>query len=443
MDSQYHQQILALMRKKQTSKLLVTEVIKLVGKPPKKLRKYLEPFSGITMDKKGTFISITGAVPVAVPVASVPVAAIPPPKIVCTPDAPVIQLLKTVAQVKNALNILKNCNQSYFALDTEYILDDGANRDDAVLVLLQIGFKNSQTGAFGAFLYDVEELGAGTILPTLKWLLSNNIVVVHDGRMEAALLSKYFQLSFEELGVCDTQIVYEFLHGDQFAGLNKFIGLDNLSHPNKAAIHREMSHGSNVWLTRPFGQRLLQYASDDVTLLLQAFCAVANKHGADLSMWLKASFLSLLNFNQAGKEIVFEPNTWKPVTKGIYFARNQDAANLSGINAVTVELIISDLVKVLPERFGSRLKLLDLDLTRDLVLDVNKRPRLFNRNKTVRYLFDNEEEVFSKSDLESTVSHLDIGDDNRAILESSLHRLLSCIRNVSGSVYGITIRFGR
>ena len=82
-------------------------------------------------------------------------------------------------------------------------------------------------------------------------------------------------------------------------------------------------------------------------------------------------------------------------------------------------------------------------MARDLVLDVFKTPRLFMRDKHVlSFATKDNDFVLTDDELEDLVAKLEIGPDNRAILQGSLHRL-SCIRNLNKKVYGITIRFGR
>ena len=91
----------------------------------------------------------------------------------------------------------------------------------------------------------------------------------------------------------------------------------------------------------------------------------------------------------------------------------------------------------------TRLAEFDLTMARDLVMDVSKTPRLFMRDKSILSFATKDDDFFlTAQELESLVSHLQIGPDNRAILEGSLHRL-SCIRNLNKKVYGITIRLGR
>ena len=286
---------------------------------------------------------------------------------------------------------------------------------------------------------------------------STSTVLVHDGRLEALYLSRQFNIQFTPSSIVDSQIVCEVLRGDdQFATLNTFLGLAGLTHPLKDTL--QANGDASTWIRRPFTDRILEYAADDVVLLLNAFNIVAGKHiDPDIDFWIDASYHSLRSVNpntMFGKECVFDTKTWKKVTRGVWMVnssdQDDDAVLETGIEKVSVELDVSDLERILPRNLFTRITALDLKYARDVVLDVNKRPRMFSRNKKVTFLFDNDSDdadadkhtTFTRPELDEMVANLSIGHDNRAILDGSLHRI-SCIRNTNGSVYGITLRFGR
>ena len=111
---------------------------------------------------------------------------------------------------------------------------------------------------------------------------------------------------------------------------------------------------------------------------------------------------------------------------------------------VTVEQLAHDeleqLLSVLPPRVTSLLRdQEDLDDLLEIILDLGRQPEArFSRGDVM--LGD---DPVSRDDLEHVVSGIgSFGDDNRAGMERTLHRI-SAIRNRTGSVVGITCRVGR
>ena len=111
---------------------------------------------------------------------------------------------------------------------------------------------------------------------------------------------------------------------------------------------------------------------------------------------------------------------------------------------VTVEQLAHDeleqLLSVLPPRVTGLLRdQEDLDDLLEIILDLGRQPEArFSRGDVM--LGD---DPVSRDDLEHVVSGIgSFGDDNRAGMERTLHRI-SAIRNRTGSVVGITCRVGR
>ncbi|KAJ2996383.1 hypothetical protein HDV02_006594, partial [Globomyces sp. JEL0801] len=113
----------------------------------------------------------------------------------------------------------------------------------------------------------------------------------------------------------------------------------------------------------------------------------------------------------------------------------------SGVQNVDVFLNVDDIFDILPNHYAAAMKMKKLSEVRDLIIDLKLRPRIFYSNGN-EFLFDDESEVVKEEDLQALVSNCKFGTDNRALLNSSLHRI-SCMRNLEGEVYGLTIRFGR
>jgi stage III sporulation protein SpoIIIAA len=75
----------------------------------------------------------------------------------------------------------------------------------------------------------------------------------------------------------------------------------------------------------------------------------------------------------------------------------------------------------------------------EVVLDLGREPEARFPGEAVILA----EEPVTREDLEYTVSRVgDFGDDNRAGIERTLHRI-SAIRNRNGKIVGLTLRIGR
>jgi stage III sporulation protein AA len=101
---------------------------------------------------------------------------------------------------------------------------------------------------------------------------------------------------------------------------------------------------------------------------------------------------------------------------------------------------IDALLEALPPRIVQPLHLLDShDSLLEVVLDLGRRPEARFVNREVAL---SEEEV-TQVDLDYVVAHIgEFGDDNRAGIERTLHRI-SAIRNRKGRIVGLTCRIGR
>lgn len=75
----------------------------------------------------------------------------------------------------------------------------------------------------------------------------------------------------------------------------------------------------------------------------------------------------------------------------------------------------------------------------EVILDLGREPEARYAG-SIKYL---SEQVVTQADLDYVVTHIgDFGDDNRAGIERTLHRI-SCIRNRKGKIIGLTCRVGR
>lgn len=100
---------------------------------------------------------------------------------------------------------------------------------------------------------------------------------------------------------------------------------------------------------------------------------------------------------------------------------------------------LSAFLSILPEKVRTALEG-ETDGMIEIVLDLGRRPeaRYFDHHK--RFLQD---EVISQADIDHAVQRVgEFTGDNRAGIERTLHRI-SCIRNRSGKIIGLTCRVGR
>lgn len=117
--------------------------------------------------------------------------------------------------------------------------------------------------------------------------------------------------------------------------------------------------------------------------------------------------------------------------------------NLEAFDAMSVREIVDDLDKllaVLPPRIRTALERQgDLSELLEVVLDLGRKPEARFPDKFV-YLSD---DPVTREDIDYVVERIgEFNRDNRAGIEGTLHRI-SCIRNRSGRIVGLTCRVGR
>jgi stage III sporulation protein SpoIIIAA len=100
---------------------------------------------------------------------------------------------------------------------------------------------------------------------------------------------------------------------------------------------------------------------------------------------------------------------------------------------------LSSLLAILPERLRTPLER-DNEGLIDIVLDLGRKPEARYHNGRTEYLSD---QTITEADLEYATERVGIfSGDNRAGIERTLHRI-SCIRNRTGKIIGLTCRVGR
>ncbi|MCA9805539.1 MAG: AAA family ATPase [Cyanobacteria bacterium HKST-UBA02] len=100
---------------------------------------------------------------------------------------------------------------------------------------------------------------------------------------------------------------------------------------------------------------------------------------------------------------------------------------------------LTSFLEIFPDSIRKRLEV-DTQGLYEVVLDLGRFPEARYQDKPVVILA---EEVITQTDLEAAVARLgEFSGDNRAGIERTLHRI-SCIRNRSGKIIGLTCRVGR
>jgi stage III sporulation protein SpoIIIAA len=337
--------------------------------------------------------------------------------------------VKEVVQLQSIKDRLTSIKPPFIALDVEFIEKDPKMMPE--LVLLQLSYFDISNTA-QTFVFDTELLGSS--LKSLLEVVVRSTVIVHDGRMEVVLLKHWYQVNLSR--VLDTQIIYESVHKIPFASLTKFLGLSKYSHILKKHVDAKMDQGL-VW-KKPYSDELLLYAAHDAELLLKAakdYCK--NFKHERLNKWIEQStnYIQSITFPELAKEMVFDDDYC--VTSKFVFEGTD-----TKIEPISVLFDFTDLEPILPTAVYEALSNLGNKNVRDLILDVNERPRVYFNDGLSVFLFEDTNIVFGPEDIDSLVSHLEIGTDNRAILNGSFHRI-SVMRNLKGNIYGITIRMGR
>jgi len=100
------------------------------------------------------------------------------------------------------------------------------------------------------------------------------------------------------------------------------------------------------------------------------------------------------------------------------------------------------LLDILPMQWSDALVQLGMEQVSDISLDTGRRPYCWHKYQR-KYLCEDSSHKVEDRDVQEIVSNLQaFGEDNRAGIDGQLHRI-SCIRNNSSCVIGLTIRVGR
>jgi stage III sporulation protein SpoIIIAA len=129
-------------------------------------------------------------------------------------------------------------------------------------------------------------------------------------------------------------------------------------------------------------------------------------------------------------------NSYKVGSLELLLARQ---ANFLTPEPIDVYTEWDEIFDTLPESVSTKIQDIGTDSISEVVLDLGEKPYCWKSSKRV-FLGDNKVE---KVHIDGIVEKLGtFGTDNRAGLEGQLHRI-SCMRNRSDEIYGLTVRVGR
>lgn len=187
-----------------------------------------------------------------------------------------VVLVATVSQLESAVAALKSATMQHSIAQTA---DDVHPRVPNViacdcegvpeeLILIQVEVEGK------TFIFDCLQLGARAVCSALADVLASEsaITMFHDLHNDAAALATLGGLEHLH-GTLDSQLAMEFLTGELLSGLNGMLEhFGCKTHSGKDEMKRQMrqAKASTLLSQRPLAPAVVQYAAQDVSLLLAA-----------------------------------------------------------------------------------------------------------------------------------------------------------------------------
>jgi hypothetical protein len=314
------------------------------------------------------------------------------------------------------------------AVDCEGVPED--------LFLIQVGTR------IETFVFDCVKLGAKKVCDFLKELFVDGRVLklFHDIHNDAAALSTIGGIT-EMNGSLDTQLAMECLTGDVFFGLNQVLQeLGKPQHTSKHIMKQQMKN-KDLFSQRPLPRDVLQYAVDDVKLLVGTYEKLHERLGNHWEAIQRASDMRARTAAASGgtRNVCFDvPNSYAVASYELLVTLRPDDM------MATVPLKVSNetdtLLKMISEDLTDAL-LENTHKLSEIVLDKGRRPHAWIGGE--RVLLGDDNRFVEQEEINAVVGRLGgFGSDNRAGLERQLHRI-SAIRNRESDIIGLTLRFGR
>lgn len=153
---------------------------------------------------------------------------------------------------------------SIVAIDAEY--------QNETICLIQI-FAGNITYLFDVYVKHSDRI---ELTRCLRYLMQNPAVkkVFHDSRQDLFYLNKLGVDNINSL--VDTQVLYQMNQElkksqEKRIGLGPLLRMYGFDHKLKEQVHREMEEGKIDWSKRPLDERLIKYAAEDVSYLIQLY----------------------------------------------------------------------------------------------------------------------------------------------------------------------------
>lgn len=346
--------------------------------------------------------------------------------------------------------------------DETFVTLDAEGLEEGVC-LLQLAFDAGS--GLECYLVDVVSLADHLQSIVGPFLQSpNTLKFIHDVRMDAEALYKYFGISLA--GVLDTQLMYELATGVVFGGLGDVLEWCGVAaHTSKSEVHRLMDNDTDLWRRRPLTKALESYAVQDVCLLHAALPRLQERmeevpssiRGEGRNVWdllLQASSQRVAQAWAFGerRSVAFDPRLCHRLTSRELLEHAIGAENVqTQSSALAVQDEVQSLLQLVPEKYieylgqGNILRgAPPLHQLRDVILDLGARPRAFFGSRRLVFLCDDPTVTVTQEELDHALQRLEgkFGPDNRAGIDGSLHRI-SAMRCKTGEVYGLTLRVGR
>jgi hypothetical protein len=352
------------------------------------------------------------------------------------PQIPGVRFIDTVQQLMSlgnevpfnttSMNDLTESN--IVAVDCEGVPND--------LFLIQVGTRTE------TFVFDCVKLGAKKVCDFLKELFVDGRVLklFHDIHNDAAALSTIGGIS-KMKGTLDTQLAMEHLTGDVFFGFNRVLQeLGEPQHMSKHMMQHQMKN-EDLFSQRPLPRDVLQYAVDDVKLLVGAYEKLHERLGNHWEAIQRASDMRARTAAASGgkRNVCFDiPNSYAVASYELLAVLRPD--DMMAPFPLKVSNETDTLLKVISEDLTDGL-LEDTHKLSEIVLDKGRRPHAWIGGE--RVLLGDDNRFVKQEEINAVVGRLGgFGSDNRAGLERQLHRI-SAIRNRESDIIGLTLRFGR
>eukprot|EP00736_Rhodelphis_marinus_P005406 Rmarinus@m.17701 len=313
----------------------------------------------------------------------------------------------------------------------------------SVLSLVQLGTPDK------VFLFDCLKLQHATVRSVLLPILesSRSTKLIHDVHADALGLFQHAGITL--VGVLDTQLACEFLHGDLHIGLNGFLNKLRCEkrHDSKASFKQIMNEDPHYWEKRPISRDAIRYAALDAELLFQVVKPLKSTLGDNWDRLISASELcvqAVIRHGSTRRLIGFDLSNGHRLRSMPLLTT---FAPESAAPSVLVDPVCEgeeDLLNILPGCFkGELLTGADsLEGIVDIALDTTSRPYGSYSDRR-EYLRSDPGVVVTEQHLKDIKNRLGpFGPSDRAGLNKCLHRF-SAVRDRNRQLIGMTIRIGR